>query len=82
VILIIFRENNRDGGSFMINREKKSTNKKLKYQSPQAVKLEQVENGTGYCEGSGSGDTEICVNFGNAADYSCAAGNEGPNSPP
>jgi hypothetical protein len=82
VILKIFRENNRDGGSLMINRENKSTDQKLKYQTPRAVKLEQVVNGTGNCEGSGSGDIDFCVNFGNAADDSCAVGNEGPNSPP
>jgi hypothetical protein len=55
---------------------------KRAYEPPRAVRLDDVGNGAGACDGSGSGDHNSCSSSGNIAFYTCSSSGNNVQLPP
>ena len=49
------------------HRQQTTADPRPAYDPPRALRLSSTESGAGMCEGTGSGDSEACVNSGNSA---------------
>jgi hypothetical protein len=55
---------------------------KRAYEPPRSMRLDDVGNGAGACDASGSGDRNSCSSSGNIAFYSCSSYGNNVQLPP